>query len=152
MSAWTKYQAEGNGYIPMERWGEDHWSTLAYLETRAVDARGVIRNTNMRTHARLHRHFVGLMFDGIQDGSMYPTRLNDGTELDKHDDWSCLEDMAAAGLLACESRVVRPQDMFGDSEARIKFTPLGLQVAAALRSHKAAGGNFDAFAYQPVTV
>src|SRR5688572_21590317 len=94
---WDKYEFEGEG-VPVKDWGQDHWSTFAYLETRAVDAKGVIDNRRMRCNPRLHRHLANMGMGSIIDGSKYPTRLKVGT-IDKHDDWSCLEDMVAAGFL-----------------------------------------------------
>lgn len=139
-----EYKAEGDGYIPIERWGKDHWSTLGYLETRAVDHKGKIINRNMRCHPRLHREFIGISFGPeIQDGSAYPTRLKDGVA-ENHDDWSCVEDMVAAGLIRAYFRVVSDA-AFGGSEARIVFTELGLKYAAELRTHKARGGAFGTF-------
>ena len=151
MEEWNKYEAVGNDFVPMERWGKDHWSTLVYLETCAVDARGMIENRRMRCNARLHRPFVGLMFDNeIQDGSKYPTRLTDNAELDNHDDWSCLEDMVKLGLIEVEWKVKDRRKAFGGCVARVKFTDKGLEVSSAIRRHKANGGQFATFRIEPV--
>jgi hypothetical protein len=148
MSDWTTYEPDGEDYVPVERFGKDHWSTFAYLETRAVDAGGVIDNRKMRCHLRLHRTFAAnppnASVGSPIDGSAYPTRLKDG-ELPNHDDWSCLEDMAAAGLLVAEFRTAHHGWPVGGGEARIRLTPAGLEMAAKLRAHKAAGGTFAAF-------
>ena len=145
---WTEYLVEGNDYVSVKRWGQDHWSTLAYLETRATDAKGVIDNRRMRCNSRLHRHFVyRLAFTPVQDGSKYPTRLNDG-ELDQHDDWSCLEDMVKAGLLRAWYRDCCPSELFGGYEARIELTDTGRQVANILRGHKASHGKYSTFRWQ----
>lgn len=145
-SAWESYTPEPSADdIPMERWGKDHWTTLAYLETRAVDGKGKIENKRMRCNARLHRAFCGVFMGRVIDGSKYPTRLNDGTTVEEHDDWSCLEDMVVAGVLTARFRQVNMQ-VFGNSEAAIKLTPLGASIAAQLRAHKAAGGSYAGFA------
>lgn len=141
---WIPYEPEGNDYIPVERWGKDHWSTFAYLETRAVDQKGVIDNRRMRCNLRLHREFAFNVGFGAIDGSAYPTRLRDG-QAEPHDDWSCLEDMVAAGLVHAEFHRSASK-AFGGGEARVTLTPEGLQVAAALRAHKANGGSFGDFA------
>ena len=146
---WIEYETDRNDYVPITDWGQDHWSTLAYLETRAVDGTGKIDNSKMRCAARLHREFMNVgPFGTIHDGAKYPTRLADGTQLKKHDDWSCLEDMVAAGLtkVFCRRRYTR---RYGHSEARVVFTDTGLVVAAALRKHKARGGVFRDFRYPP---
>ena len=147
MQPWHEYKIEGNDYIPITRWGQDHWSTLAYLETRVVNGKGYIDNPRMRCNPRLHRHFAAVdPFTSVPyDGSKYPTRLKDG-EIERHDDWSCLEDMVAAGLLTAQWRVCYRGAMFGNSEARVTFTATGQALAAQLRAHKAGGGKWSDFA------
>lgn len=147
---WEKYEP-GNkeNYVHFSRWGKDHWSTLAYVECVAVDDGGVIDNRRMRTNPRLHRTLVGVTFGEMQDGSRYPTILKDG-EMNKHDDWSCLEDMAAFGLLDMYCRTVKHGEVFGCDEAKIELTELGQLVAAELREHKARGGVFGNFEYPAI--
>ncbi len=146
---WERYEAEGGDFIPVEKWGKDHWSVLAYAESCAVDHNGVLTNAKMRCNSRLHRLFVYVDGHGVMhDGGQYPTRLKEGV-LENHDDWSCLEDIAAAGLITIEWRIPyrARAAVFGNGEARILLTPLGFQVSAALRAHKAAGGQFAGFNY-----
>ena len=131
-------------YIPMNRWGKDHWSTLAYLETLAVDNRGVIDNKRMRCNPRIHRELANISISGVMDGGKYPTRLKDG-EIDKHDDWSCVEDIEHAGLITTSVKVTKRGMLFGNYQARIKMTKLGLSISGMLRNHKASGGNFHEF-------
>ena len=146
MTEYTEYLARGDDYVPATDWGQDHWSTFAYLETRAVDGKGIVENPKMRCSARLHREFMHEgHFSIIHDGAKYPTRLAGGVKLEKHDDWSCLEDMVAAGLIKAFYRRKSYTTAFGHSEAKIEFTEKGLAVAAALRKHKAWGGNFRDF-------
>ena len=134
MATWSEYKPEGNDYIPIDQWGQDHWSTFAYLETRAVDDRGLIDNRKMRCNPRLHREFAhGGGYTGMLcDGSKYPTRLKDG-EIDRHDDWSCLEDMVAAGLIVAQWRVVHHGAVFGNSQAKVAFTAAGEAMAPDFR-------------------
>lgn len=141
--------------VPMEKWGKDHWSTLAYAETRVVDHAGVLDNRHMRCNARLHRELANVSaMSGIIDGGAYPTRLRDGTTIAPHDDWSCLEDAETAGLITSTSRIIqrRKGRAFGFAEAVIKLTPLGIGVCAALRAHKANGGTFAAFTFPKETI
>lgn len=146
---WEEYTAEGNDYVPISMWGHDHWSTFAYLETRTVDYGGLVDNRHMRCNPRLHRAFAAHLAGGfdnrIADGSGYPTRLGGGKELDKHDDWSCLEDMVTAGLIKARQRVQYPGEVFGFAQAKVELTESGHRVAAVLRRHKAEGGKFGSF-------
>ncbi len=113
--------------IPVARFGKDHWSTFAYVETRCVDHGGKMDL----------RHLRG--YNG--DCSMYPTRLNDGVDLFNHDDGDCIADLVAAGLLDGW-----PNGR-GDHYA---MTPKGTVVAGKLRAHKSAGNNFATFDPGPV--
>jgi hypothetical protein len=53
-----------------------------------------------------------------------------------HDDWHCVEDLQRANLLHIKGTGLHPF---------FAMTPLGLQVAAALRAFKAQGGTFSTF-------
>ena len=144
---WTLYEPEGDDYVSVDRWGSDHWSTLAYAETRAVDHDGLIDNGKMRCDPRLHRHFAAEHH--MQSSKKYPTRLRDG-ELEKHDDWSCLEDAAKAGLIVLswheDQRRARRGMVFGNCTAQVSFTDSGRRLAEQLRYHKAQGGTWAEFA------
>lgn len=118
--------------VPMSAWGRDHWSTLAYLETCAVDNHGYIVRKRMRCDKDLHPH---LAHGGRLGPKKYPTRLKGGELLDDHDDWSCVDDFVTAGLVTLTPGI-QPQ---------VRFTDKGLRLAAALRAHKAEGGNWDDF-------
>lgn len=143
---WEKYKFEGQP-IPINQWGQDHWSTFAYLETLVVDGDGVIDNRRMRCNPRLHRELanMGGFERTVIDGSKYPTRLKDGATKEKHDDWSCLEDMVAQGLIDAFWRLKHPDEVFGNTEAKIKFTPQGMKIAHQLREFKAQGGRCQDF-------
>lgn len=96
--------------VPQERWGKDHWTTLLYLETVAVDRRGKVEHAKMRTSRRNWR-LAGIVHGqaNIFEKDKYPTRLRpvrveraayDRVDLiGGHDDWECLQDLADAGLL-----------------------------------------------------
>lgn len=108
--------------IPVERWGKDHWSTFAYVETRVVDYGGRIDDRHMRGH--------------LAGWEQYATRLRepDGTttEIFGHSDYDCLRDAISFGLLEC-------------SEDGYSLTPRGRIVAGKLRAHKGEGANFHTF-------
>lgn len=93
--------------IAPERFGRDHYSTLLYVESCAVDGGGRIDHDRMRCD--LGRHPVlaaagarATLF-GSPDGADYPTRLRKvggrAEELADHDDYDCLDDLVAAGWL-----------------------------------------------------
>ena len=142
--------------VPMDRWGSDHWSTLAYLECRIVDHRGKLHHDHMRCHGERHPAMLlakrRTNIFGNGDGRAYPTRLKDG-ELASHDDYDCLDDMIAAGLVT----VTMPEPPAGVlvtgmveaemmTRATYALTDAGRRIAAALREHKAARrgwGTFD---------
>ena len=119
--------------IAVQDWGRDHWSTFAYVETRIVEHKGMVDVRHMRCDPDLHPLFA----HAGSHSAKHPTRLREGTRSD-HDDWSCLDDAEAAGLL-CNN---------GTGMHRIYALPEeGHRAAAALRKHKAQGGSFATFRY-----
>jgi hypothetical protein len=114
--------------VPLELFGSDHWSTFAYIETRTVDHGGEIDHDRMRCDPSRHpaeyaaKRFVSL---NAADGSSYPTLLKHGEKLAGHDDYDCLTDLQAVGL------VVRV------SISQWQLTQLGQAVAA----HRAEAGD-----------
>ena len=64
------------------------------------------------------------------------TRLNNGTVVEGHDDWCCVQDMEAAGIVSGEP--LEPGAVLHLSEA-------GTALVAELRKHKADGGTFANF-------
>ena len=150
-STWIPFtvtSAETGAYIPMDRWGQDHWSTLVYFETLTVDRKGLINNAQMRCDARIHRHFVIMTrFGSEASQGKYPTRLKDGVEQANHDDWSCLEDMIAAGLVNGWFRQMN-EETFGNSQAYVELTELGRALSQQLRAHKASGETYATFVPQ----
>ena len=121
---------------PVERWGKDHWSTLAYIETRIVDHKGEPNREQMRCDVAIHPQFANRANRGLLPDKKYPTRLNDGTELPGHDDWSCMDDAEAVGFVVNN----------GTGLHRVyALTDAGTEVCNALREHKRKGGNFGEF-------
>lgn len=151
MNAAEAYPWDRQSLIPISEWGHDHWSTLAYLETLCVDRGGEVNNDRMRTNPRRHRKLLGETFVrlGVQS-KMCPTILGGGREVAGHDDWDCLEDLAAAGLVEWEQEDARPWESFGGGRVTVRLTENGFAWAAALRAHKAGGGTFSTFTHPPV--
>lgn len=139
-------------YVPVNLFGKDHWSTFAYVETVMVDKKcfKVQADPRMRSGRRNFRVMID-QSDGVPEGihpfgytrifgtaegHKYPTRLNDGSEIEKHDDWDCLQDCAAAGFFTVQE--IEPG-------VELHLSDLGHKVANQLREHKRKGGNFHGF-------
>ena len=137
--------------IPMSDWGKDHWTTLAYVETCVVDQHGYLDSRRMRSA-----------------DERYPTRLagfsrDPQRAVANHSDWDCVQDFIVAGLvMPAEGTTAKGRLPFKEFEARaaklataaaryqqtrFALTEQGIVVCAALRAHKARGGNFAEFRY-----
>jgi hypothetical protein len=116
--------------VPITRFGKDHWSTFAYVETCAVDHEGQLEPRRMRCDENRHPQFVHIR------GGTPPTRLKGDEVLSDHDDWDCLDDCEIAGLVK----------NVGTGLIRVyQLTPLGQKIASDLRIHKQKGGTFSTF-------
>ena len=138
---------------PVEKYGKDHWSLLAYIECLCVDGTkgvGKIDMRKMRCNEQIHPLLVGN--SNVKWREDYCTRLagffdyehrNDigkcfaeGFLLKGHDDWCCLEDLHDAGII----EIITLENGF------VKMTEFGCDVAAKLRRFKALGkGNYADF-------
>lgn len=123
--------------IPIVEWGKDHWSTLAYIETRIVDYGGRPDKLHLRVDSKRHPAF-GHSHRPPQDKD-YPTRIRGGREISPHDDIDCIEDMVAAVVLKWEGTGFNPVFI---------LTDFGMMLCNAIRNHKASGGSFGNFEYQ----
>ena len=143
--------------IPVARFGADHASTLAYIETVCTEQRefGIGHDPHMRVSRRhfrifceafgekaaVHVHgraFTEFGYRGHPITAENGTRLRDGSVVAGHDDWDCLEDLAAVGLLELGPNL-------RDRAITARLTPKGQKLAAALRAHKQSGGTFSSF-------
>lgn len=137
-------------YIPIEQWSKDHWSTLAYVESVMVDCAGFQVGADPRMKSN-RRHFRVMAAEcpnprraqaskslAMPMRPEHATRLKDGTQIAGHDDWMCVQDMAAAGLFTAGPDDVQPGE-------RLHLSALGVMVSSELRAHKASGGTFATF-------
>ena len=120
--------------IAIEAFGQDHWSTFAYLETRCVDHRGRPDKRNMRCDPIRHPGH-GHDIPVVAMNTKCPTRLSVG-ELHNHDDWDCVDDMVAAGLVEIDGTGLFPT---------WKLTDFGKRTAGSLRAHRQDGGKYATF-------
>jgi hypothetical protein len=80
--------------VPSVLWGRDHWSTLAYIETKLVDSDGYA--VQFDAHMRQNRRNFRVLGEaphprrhaqlGVPMDARYGSRLADGTYLPWHDD------------------------------------------------------------------
>lgn len=133
--------------LPVESFGSDHWSLLAYIETVLVEygLYDVDLDPHLRTNRRHYRFLVTRHHLAPHLGEKWrvagPMRPEHGSRVDgavlpNHDDWDCLEDLIAAGFLTVQWPHNRPA---------VVLTPLGDRAVAALRVHKREGGRWATF-------
>lgn len=133
---WYPYDPEGHPpQVPLKDWGSDHWTTFAYLVTCVTGRDGEIENVKMRCNPRLHREFAHHM----SYGGEYPTKTKRG-DVAKHDDWSCLEDMACMGLIKAYFRIKKATAIFGGSAAKVELTDYGWRMARAIAEYRQTKG------------
>lgn len=121
--------------ILVKYFGKDHWSLLAYIETRCVDFDGVLDRRHLRCN---NSHLLHSHIGGWDD--KYSTRLNTLASKTRvmaigHDDHDCLEDLENAGFIK----------IISNANLLVKMTELGLNISSKIRAHKASGGNFAKF-------
>ena len=114
--------------VPPELWGKDHVSTMVYIESVCVDGSGQPRSEKMRTWGGRPQKGKVRGFPSVEFEKEYPTRLSNGVELHDHDDWDCVNDMEAAGLIIWNGTGIQPI---------FELTPGGWMFAGMLRRHLA---------------
>lgn len=117
--------------VSPDEFGKDHASLLAYVEGRCVDHGGCLERRHLMGNPERHP-WVGT---GLTWQPEYGTFLKNGKRLPKHDDWDCLEDLGAAGLLSIVST----------ANLVVGLTEKGIETAHRIRRHKIAGGAFGTF-------
>ncbi|UTU09558.1 hypothetical protein CcrBL47_gp272c [Caulobacter phage BL47] len=150
-----------DGYVPITLFGKDHWSMLAYAEIEAVECGGFqvgfdARMRQGRQHFRvMHEECrrpkrINGGHQGVVMRAEHGSRLNDGTYIENHDDWHCVQDMVAAGLMGVKKRdLILPLVEEMEPGVFLHLTSLGHDVVSRLRRHKADGGNFAGFRFDP---
>ncbi len=142
--------------FPEAMFGKDHWSTLAYAETVMVDMNGF--QIGLDAHMRSNRRNYRVMLSECpkpkrvrQTGSLavastaaeHGTRLRDGMVIAGHDDWSCVQDLAAAGYFRIGDKVITDEDV--QPCATLHLSEKGRRILNELREHKSNGGTFSDF-------
>lgn len=132
------------GYVPADKWGKDHWSTLAYAGSCVTEREGFMSGPSLRckdTRVGIQREY------GQSWNPQHGTRLNGFFQnqndktlmLPDHDDIDCLEDMESEEMVLLGTTV----SMF------VQLTDKGREFEEALRRFKQDGGNFCDFSNSP---
>jgi len=139
--------------IPIEKFGKDHWSLLAYVEYRAVNNGGHLDIKHLRCKnpaiatSPLGQNFwkpeYGTRLKGFFKATIEKEErkidvIDTRQRLENHDDFDCLDDLEAAGLLKNVGTLINPY---------AELTSKGQRVAALLSKHKQAGGPYAYFVY-----
>lgn len=151
-----------DGYVPVTKFGKDHWSTLAYMETVMVECGGFQVGFDCRM--RQARRNTRVMLDECRSpkrttsfnpvppfgwDDKWSTFLGDGSQVMGHDDWDCVQDMAAAGFLSFRkgkrAKVAAAEDV--QPKVVLHLSDLGRAMADRVRAHKAKGGSFANFKF-----
>lgn len=120
--------------VPIEQWGRDHWSTFAYLMACVTTKAGRIDHRRMRCDRQLH---PGLAHEAsLYGGPCPPTRLKGDKQKRKHDDWDCLDDIVAAGLLTHVGTGIHP--------GIVQALPPAWPIAKWIWKVEAEGGRWSA--------
>jgi hypothetical protein len=126
--------------IPPKHFGKDHWSLLAYVGHRTEesgDGVGKLALERLRCNEQTHPLLVGPIDGRWKD--TYTTRLRDG-ESAGHDDWDCLDDLEAAGLVSVVSCV----------NALVALTPEGHEAYQMILELEEFGGQWHQVHWPPL--
>lgn len=128
---------------PVNTFGKDHWSLLAYVGYRAANHEGNLSNSHLRSKHPAIKTNPLIFYHWKPE---YGTRLfgywnTDGTtnprlRLLDHDDHDCLEDLEAAGFITEVGTIVNPS---------AKLTDEGARVCGLLAKHKSDGHQYATF-------
>ncbi len=134
--------------IPIEKWAKDHWSTFAYAGCVVTGKNGIPEKDKMRCCIKRHPGMRGPHQQRIPRCGPYPTKIREGDKIvpdlqteveDWHDDYDCIEDMVAAGLLIISGTGINPVWALTDA---------GWAIFKSLSDFKNKGGNFIDFSVQ----
>lgn len=119
--------------VNISLFGKDHWSLLAYIND-SVSKGSNIQFKYMRCNKHTHPQF-NVLPSWMEWKPEYGTKLNNGTRLDDHDDWNCLDDLKSVGLI----------NMINFNQGIVELTPYGIEISLRLIDHKNNGNVFNTF-------
>lgn len=135
-------------HVPIDKFGKDHWSLLAYIGTVVIDRSGIMEGPKLRTNKRpgIEKHFTAEAKWRPEWGTRlkgYFKNTNDKTLcLSDHDDIDCCEDMEAEGLITLGTMV----------SCFVQLTEKGREFLHALYRYKEDGGSFANFEDSPLLI
>jgi hypothetical protein len=133
--------------VPAEKFGKDHASMLAYVETLTVDSVGIVIDRfkvvavdKARLRCNPSRHPLHAVKPANRGGARdwqpsWGTQIIGGAVLPDYDDWDVLNDLEAVGLV----------EVLSEANGYVVLTGDGINVAARLRAHKSSGKQFREF-------
>lgn len=118
--------------VPPELWGRDHFAVLAYAGHVAHKSGTPDRQKMRAQPGNPMMGWAMAMLCNADPGRKFPgTRLQGGVELADHDDWDCVDDLIAAGLL--ENHRTGAQPLWSLTEEGLKLW------SHLVRNHKTVG-------------
>jgi hypothetical protein len=168
---------EAEDPVPLDKFGKDHWSTFAYLESRIVNYQGKINHKHMRCDENRHPIFASagsvkpFSASWGDNNKKYPSlikgELVDGKwtvgNKENHDDYDCLTDLIREGFLEAvmpsvsdtkaaqydkQPLITGLVELQMATKAKFKLTEKGHKAANALRKWKSEGNSFHSFCFQ----
>lgn len=127
--------------IHMADFGEDHWLLLMYLEQVCVDDHGDIDARKMRSY--YDDRFAPASQPSKKWKKSMSTKQRDGTLVDGHDAWDCLQELRGAGWILSQGDEGSGGRWLTNTE--VEMTQTGWRVAGWLRQHKASGQSLKDF-------
>ena len=109
----------------LARFGRDHKSLLLYIETRCVDNDGKLEKAHLRCNPDRHPAFAHSGGWDDKNSTRWDAKVE---RVVGHDDWDCIDDLVAAGLLEWLGTGTHP---------KFKLTETGWIVAHGLRRERA---------------
>ncbi len=120
--------------LGIDKWSKDHWSLLAYVETRCVDYQGILERSHMRCNENRHALLKGQACGDLKWHDDNSTKTKED-KIKGHDDWAVLDDLEVVGFL----------EIISLANQRVKITDKGRVVTNLLRRHKSMKGTYQNF-------
>lgn len=127
---------ETQAIITPDIFGTQHWVMILRVEAWVTMNNGEIEKDRMRTNynKRPPKPLKAIEWDKL----LMATRLNNGTLIDDHDDWDCLEDLINNDFVKVE---------VWKNKKLVSLTEKGFNTFIKLRKHRHEGNKLANFKY-----